>query len=148
MLRSYLNFGGGLVFFLGRSGAGRRTTTGSWRARQATIGTCCRPGWYGPSKQAHYGLDPLGYRHPLVGRFRDAEQAGLLTTPVHKYFKLQLTRIRRGAGGCGRRRMATRSSSTRPIGRGRSMLVATCADVVLDGHADVAQLSCRSCKSC
>lgn len=35
-----------------------------------------------------YRLDPLEYAHPIVAPFRGRERAGLITTPVSRYFKL------------------------------------------------------------
>jgi von Willebrand factor type A domain/Aerotolerance regulator N-terminal len=35
-----------------------------------------------------YSLDPLDYRHPIVGPFRGFPQSGLLTTPVWKYVRI------------------------------------------------------------
>lgn len=35
-----------------------------------------------------FGIDPLDYNHPIVAPFRGRERAGLLTTPVARYFKL------------------------------------------------------------
>jgi von Willebrand factor type A domain/Aerotolerance regulator N-terminal len=39
--------------------------------------------------EAQYTLDPLEYRHPIVAPFARHERAGLLTTPVWKYFRVQ-----------------------------------------------------------
>jgi hypothetical protein len=127
VLRSYLNFGGGLVFFLGD-----QVQAGSYNRQLATRGRDDRhvlpAQLLQPVEEAHYGLDPLGYRHAIVDVFRDAEQAGLLTTPVHKYFKLAVD-------GQSRAQVAVALDNgdpfivDEPIGRGRSMLVATSADV-------------------
>ena len=38
----------------------------------------------------HYQLDPLGYRHPLLSVFRGQQRAGLLTTPVNCYQRIEL----------------------------------------------------------
>lgn len=35
------------------------------------------------------GIDPLGYLHPIVALFRGQQRAGLLTTPVERYFRLR-----------------------------------------------------------
>ena len=43
--------------------------------------------------EPQFGLDPLDYRHPIVAPFRGRERAGLVTTPVTRYYQL----IRRAA---------------------------------------------------
>ena len=86
VLYEFLNDGGGLVFFLGDQvqlesyneqlggeESGRRILP----ARLESI-----------TSEAQYRFDPLEYRHEIVAPFRGHQQAGLLTTPVWKYFKL------------------------------------------------------------
>jgi hypothetical protein len=87
VLEGFLKRGGGLVFFLGdRVLADRynRELTGEQGARilPAQLKELV--------SEAQYHIDPLGYRHPLVRAFQGREQAGLLTTPVYKYFRLAL----------------------------------------------------------
>ncbi len=127
VLRSYLNFGGGLVFFLGDQV--QPENYNRLLAAQADEQKRVLPARLVKAVEAaSYGLDPLGYRHPLVSAFRDAEQAGLLTTPLQKYFKLQLAEATRA-------QVALAVTNGDPfiveetIGRGRSLLVATSADV-------------------
>jgi Mg-chelatase subunit ChlD len=127
VLRSYLNFGGGLVFFLGdhvRPDSYNRQLV----ARPGDDRHVLPARLVAPVEESHYSLDPLGYRHPLVAIFRDSEQAGLLTTPVRKYFKLQLPESSRAQVA-----LAVDNGDPfivdAPIGRGRSILVATSADV-------------------
>ncbi len=36
-----------------------------------------------------FGLDPLDYRHPIAAAFRGSERAGLLSTPVSRYYELK-----------------------------------------------------------
>ena len=43
-----------------------------------------------PAARTSYGLDPLDYAHPIVGRFRGQERSGLLTTPVARSHTLRL----------------------------------------------------------
>jgi Mg-chelatase subunit ChlD len=127
VLQSYLNFGGGLVFFLGNQvladNYNRQLGGARSDGRHVLPARLLRP-----VEEAHYALDPLGYRHPLVAAFRDQEQAGLLTTPVHKYFKLQIP-----APSAAQVAVALDNGDPlivdERIGRGRSTLVATSADV-------------------
>ncbi len=65
-----------------------KATTGSLPRPRPRRPACCRRCLDRPIAKDQYGLNPLGYAHPLVSVFRNQEQAGLLTTPVHKYFKL------------------------------------------------------------
>lgn len=41
------------------------------------------------AKTDRQGLDPLGYRHPIVAIFEGRERAGFRSTPVTRYFPLQ-----------------------------------------------------------
>lgn len=127
VLQSYLNFGGGLVFFLGDQVQPENynrllaaKTDSDRHVLPARLGS--------PVEAGEHGLDPLGYRHPLVAAFRDAEQTGLLTTPLQTYFQLQLPQPTRAqvalAAGKGDPLVVEET-----IGRGRSILVATSADV-------------------
>ncbi len=51
---------------------------------------CCLPARLGePVATGEYLLDPLDYQHPIVQPFRNHERAGLLTTPIWKYVRLQ-----------------------------------------------------------
>jgi hypothetical protein len=75
-----------------------------------------------------YGLDPLDYRHPIVDPFRGRERAGLLTTPVSRYYRLELP-----TGGRSETALATLNGDpfivTAPVHRGRTVLVATAASL-------------------
>jgi len=76
-LRSYVEAGGGLVIFPGDQtkvgGEGLSFLPASF-ASLATTG--------------NYRFAPLDYQHELIAPFRGFERAGLLTTPVWKYVKL------------------------------------------------------------
>jgi len=90
LLQSYLKHGGGLVFFLGDQ---VRSESYNDELGSDTAGkTRLLPARLTAVQQAPEGrffhFDPLGYRHPIVSAFRGREGAGLLTTPVRKYFKL------------------------------------------------------------
>src|SRR5690606_10568605 len=71
-----------------------------------------------------FGLDPLGYQHPIVAAFQGRERAGLLSTPVSNYFRL----TPRGQAATA---LATLAGDpllvTRPYGEGMVALVATAA---------------------
>lgn len=75
-----------------------------------------------------YGLDPLGYKSPIVAPFRGRERAGLLTTPVSRYFRLELRKDSEAETA-----LATLSGNpfivTAPVHRGRVVLVATAASM-------------------
>jgi hypothetical protein len=75
--------------------------------------------------QPSFGLDPLGYRHAIVAPFRGNERAGLLTTPVSRYFRLDVPKQSRNveiAAAIGR---GDPFIVTAPLGKGRTLLVAT-----------------------
>lgn len=120
-LEGYLKQGGGLVFFLGDQVRAERYN----QELAGERGPRVLPARIGPLRQeARYQFDPLGYRHPLVSSFAGREQAGLLSTPIYKYFHLQLAESSRAkvalalAGG-------DPAIVEEPIHRGRSILVAT-----------------------
>ena len=87
VLEGVLKRGGGLVFFLGDQvlpDRYNRELTGEQGVRvlPAQLKELVAESQY------QYRFDPLNYRHPLVSAFQGREQAGLLTTPVYKYFRL------------------------------------------------------------
>jgi hypothetical protein len=126
VLDAYLKNGGSLVFFLGdqvmaesynRQLGGQ--SPGHPRLLPARLGEVVT--------KNQFRLDPLDYAHPIVEDFRSQEKAGLLTTPVHKYFKLHVPKdspakvaLRLGDG--------SPLIVEEPLHRGRVILVATSAD--------------------
>jgi hypothetical protein len=89
LLDAYVRQGGGLVFFLGdqviperynRELAGEATN--DIRLLPARLDRVVA--------ESQYRFDPLDYKHPLVTPFRGRERAGLLTTPIYRYFKLKV----------------------------------------------------------
>jgi hypothetical protein len=88
VLRSYVEAGGGLVVFPGdlikpgeflpAPAAGERPFLPATFASLAPTG--------------NYRFTPLDYRHELIAPFRGFERAGLLTTPIWKYAKLEPTK--------------------------------------------------------
>lgn len=87
VLKSYLAEGGGLVFFLGDRVMPDRY---NWElAGEGPERIRVLPVRLGELvEEAQYAFDPLDYRHPIVSPFRGQEQAGLLTTPIFRYFRL------------------------------------------------------------
>ncbi len=87
VLEGVLKRGGGLVFFLGDQVLPERYN----RELTGEQGVRVLPARLTQLvSEAQYHFDPLNYRHPLVSVFEGREQAGLLTTPVYKYFRLAL----------------------------------------------------------
>jgi hypothetical protein len=132
-LRQYAEGGGGIVFFLGD-----RVDPASYEAIAAAAGSGAPRGSdeAGPilparigelASNTQLGLDPLDYRHPIVGPFRGRERAGLSTTPVSRYYRLDVP-----ATGAGVQVAAALPNGdpfivTASPGRGRTVLVATAA---------------------
>lgn len=122
VLKSYLDSGGNVVFFLGENvlaGRYNRELGGPEGLLPAAIGKAVSP--------EKTMIEPLGYRHPIVRVFRGREKAGLSTTPVFKYFKLEVTKDSGAKVVLG-----TTSGDPlmveKPFGRGRVVLVGTSAD--------------------
>ena len=85
------------------------------------------PARLGPRRrQPQYQVDPLDFRHPLVQAFRGRGRAALLSTPVLRYFRLQLPKQTAAQVA-----LALPSGDplivTEDIHRGRVVLVATSA---------------------
>lgn len=124
LLRSCVRRGGGVVLFLGDQVDAEnynRLMTGDGAAQEllpARLGAAVATG--------AYSFDPLGYRHPIVMPFRGNEQAGLLTTPVWKYIRLE-PRANSAAEVALRFQTGDPAILTQAVGRGRVILVATAA---------------------
>jgi len=122
VLNRYVGRGGNLVFFLGKGVLADRYNR---QLGGGAEGTRLLPARLGPIVAEALGrLDPLDYRHPIVQAFRGRERAGLLTTPVRKYFKLS-----RPEDSTARVALATAAGDPliveEAMGRGRVVLVAT-----------------------
>jgi len=154
-LHSYAAAGGGIVSFLGDRVMpdAYNTLLGGWgRAsgeppgRNASGGSRAPPrsgGLLDPSHaadddkpllparigqlitQPQFGLDPLDYRHAIVAPFRGRERAGLLTTPVARYYLLEIPRDRTSVEVAAATRDGNPFIVAAPLGRGRTILVAT-----------------------
>jgi hypothetical protein len=86
-LQSYVESGGGLVIF-----PGDLTNTKEFLpAAAASERTFLPASFAGLAPTGNYRFAPLDYRHELISPFRGFERAGLLTTPVWKYVKLEPT---------------------------------------------------------
>jgi hypothetical protein len=126
VLEAYLGHGGNLLFFLGDQVQAERYNrelgglAGPPRIMPARLDTVVQV-------QQPLRVDPLGYRHPMLGAFAGHEKAGLLSMPVWKYFKLEVPRdaaarvVLRLAGG-------DPLLVEQPVRRGHVVLVATSAD--------------------
>ena len=122
VLYDYLQGGGGVVWFLGDQVAWESYNQvliddpGERRVLPARLD--------GPADASQYRFDPRDYEHSIVSPFRGNEDAGLLTTPVWKYFRLQPLPQADSAlwfdGG-------DPAIVDGRVGRGRSILVATAA---------------------
>jgi hypothetical protein len=125
VMDAYLGRGGNLAFFLGDQVRAERYNR---ELGGGAAGPRILPARLGAIvEKRQTGLDPLGYRHPMVWAFRGRDKAGLLTTPVSKYFKLELAKDSKArvavALGDGDPLVVEES-----IRRGRVVLVATSAD--------------------
>lgn len=82
-LDRFLERGGGIVFFLGDQVIPERIN-------RATLGdTPLLPVKIGElAPESQYSFDPLDYHHPIVSPFRGREAAGLLSTPISRYYRL------------------------------------------------------------
>ncbi len=123
-LARYAAAGGGVIFFLGD-----RVIPERYNALAAGVEPLL-PARLGEVITApRQGLDPLDYRHPIVAPFRGRERAGLLTTPVARYFQLDLSNSKTNTETA----LATSAGNpfivAAPLGRGRTIVVATDASL-------------------
>jgi len=125
-LDAYLARGGSLVFFLGDQVMPEEYNRqlggegGGPRLLPARLERLV--------SEPQLGLDPLGYRHPIVAAFRGRSKSGLLDTIVSKHVKLEL---RKDSAAAVALALANGDPLVveEPIRRGRVVLVATSADV-------------------
>jgi hypothetical protein len=95
LLRNYVRRGGGVLFYLGS-----QTNLSAFNLALFQEGKGLLPaaltGFVGQSQTAPTGtesffsFDPRNYAHPIVAAFKNAEQAGLLTTKVFRFVKAEL----------------------------------------------------------
>jgi hypothetical protein len=118
-LQRYVEQGGGLAIFLGDE-----VLADSYNAMFARSASLLPVKLGKVATESLFGIDPQDYRHPIVAPFRGRERAGLLTTPVRQYVRLELAQ--NGATEIA----ATLANGdplvvTSTLGRGRVVLVAT-----------------------
>jgi len=124
VLDAYVKHGGGLVCFLGE-----QVQAESYNRQLSPEGVGVLPVRLGEIVEAEpaVNFDPLDYAHPLVAPFRGRDRAGLLTTPVERYFKLV-----KPEDSTAKTALAFTNGDPaiveQKIGRGRSIVVATSAD--------------------
>jgi len=132
-LRRYAAAGGGIVFFLGDQVVPEsyNVLANSSVNPQSQIPNPQSPAALLPARigeivtTAQYGLDPLEYRHPIVAPFRGQERAGLVTTPVNRYFRLEVAKPVANSEIAVAMPNGAPFIVTAPFGRGRTILVAT-----------------------
>jgi hypothetical protein len=78
---------------------------------------------------AQPGLDPLDYGHPIVAPFRGRERAGLLTTPIRRYYRLEVAKNRPDVQVAAAMPSGDPFMVTAPLGHGRTVLVATASSL-------------------
>ena len=76
-----------------------------------------------------YGLDPQDYQHPIVEVFQGQQRSGLLTTPVACYYQLEISEDHKHVQTAVALENGDPFVVTAPVGRGRSVLVATSCDL-------------------
>jgi hypothetical protein len=135
-LTRYAEAGGGVVVFLGdRVVADQYNSLAQHKAAVPPESSRERPrdrlamlipARLGPVTTTRtFGIDPLEYRHPIVAPFRGSERAGLLTTPISRYFKLELPQPRAGLEVAAALAGGDPLIVAAPLGRGRTIVVAT-----------------------
>jgi len=125
VLHEYAHNGGGVVVFLGDQVAAE--SYNRWLAGEDDEGSALLPAKLGEiAATGEYRFDPRGYEHPIVDAFRGHQRTGLLTTPIWKYYKLNV-----GEDSPAKVALWLDSGDPaiveQPIGRGRAILVATSA---------------------
>jgi hypothetical protein len=119
-LRRYVADGGGVVLFLGD-----RVVAESYNALAGGDEPLMPARLVELVSEPQFGLNPLDYRHPIVGAFRGRERAGLLTTPVARYYRLEPLSTRPEIEVAARLPNGDPFIVAAPLGRGRMILVAT-----------------------
>jgi hypothetical protein len=120
-LARYVEQGRGLIVFLGD-----RVVADSYNSVSAADGAALLPARIGELlRETQFGLDPLDYRHAIVAPFRGRERAGLLTTPVARYYRLEMPTGQAQAEVALATPQGDPLIVTAPRGNGQVVLVAT-----------------------
>jgi hypothetical protein len=124
-LSSYVHAGGSLVFFLGdRVQADSYNEQLGHRGEQKRLLPVVldRP----TDSAAQFHFDPLEYRHPMIEPFRGNERAGLLQTPIGKYFRMTTSSAGETAAEVVLAFQETKDPAIviAPVGQGRVTVVA------------------------
>jgi len=125
VLQAYLKSGGNLVFFLGDAVLADRYNR---ELGKGAAGAHILPARLGPVvTEPQYHLNPKNFKHSMLQAFRGRGRTALLSTPVLKYFKLEVPEK-----SAAKVVLALNSGDPliveEPIERGRVVLVATSAD--------------------
>ena len=123
VLHRFVSRGGGLIVFLGdqTQAENYNQLLADDAAQRVLPARLLEPA---PTAASAYRLNPLEYRHPIVGPFSGFTQAGLLTTPIWKYVKLAPLEGSKTAAAFDNGDPAIVEAR---VGRGRTILVATAA---------------------
>ncbi|QDU60028.1 hypothetical protein Pan216_08650 [Planctomycetes bacterium Pan216] len=136
VLEEHTRQGGGLLFFLGK-----QTNIEAFNSVLFNEGKGLLPvrlADLSENKQRDdeaYGFDPLDYVHPVVAPFLDLERAGLLTTKIFRYAKIELPTEEQTSKERPAPSVALAFTTGDPAivladrGRGRVGVVATSADL-------------------
>jgi len=125
LLHSYLQQGGGLVFFLGDQVMADRYNS-ELGGTDDDVASILPARIMEPVPEGVYHFDPREfYDHPVISVFRDREQAGLQTAPVFRYFRLKVPAKSPDVQTVLAFENGDPAIVERTVGRGRSLLVAT-----------------------
>jgi hypothetical protein len=124
-LSRYVKEGGGVTFFLGD-----RVDTTAYNALFKNEQQSMVPVKLGEvAAPPSFGIDPREYGHPIVAPFRGRERAGLLSTPISRYHRLELPLNRSDVEVAAAMQNGDPFIVTAPLGRGRTILLATDASL-------------------
>ncbi|MCC6511606.1 MAG: VWA domain-containing protein [Pirellulaceae bacterium] len=83
-LRGFVQAGGALLVLVGP-----RTQPNAWNAPENSLKELCGFGLTEPSAPGDWRIDPLNYTSPIAKPFANFLDAGLLTTPLFRYWKIE-----------------------------------------------------------
>lgn len=120
-LSRYVEEGGGLAIFLGD-----RVLATAYNDMLGDDGSSILPAQLGDVLAgSQLAVDPLDYRHPIAVPFRGRERAGLISSPIGRYFQLRSAATDRPMEVALAMASGDPLIVTAPLGRGRTVLVAT-----------------------